>query len=141
VPSHSSTISGCETQNGAGITTSSPGLIVATIALYSTCLPPELIVIDRSSLELAVHRAFQLDPAVKYGVFRVARIDRGFRRLLNLRRRVEIGFTDRQADNVRPAAFGSVASAVIALVGDGLTRARRSARNGIIGLAYRRSGV
>src|SRR5262249_27418828 len=34
----------------------------------------------------------------------------------------------------RPAAFNSVASAVIAMVGDGLTRARRSARNGITGL-------
>jgi hypothetical protein len=45
VPSHSSTISRCETQDGAEITTSSPGLIVATIALYSTCSPPELIVI------------------------------------------------------------------------------------------------
>ena len=45
VPSHSSTISGYDTQNGAGITTSSPGLMVATIALYSTCLPPALIVI------------------------------------------------------------------------------------------------
>src|SRR6516162_1691683 len=45
VPSHSNTISGYDTQKGAGITTSSPRLIVATIALYSTCLPPELIVI------------------------------------------------------------------------------------------------
>jgi hypothetical protein len=32
----------------------------------------------------------------------------------------------------RPAAFNSVASAVIAMVGDGLTRARRSARKGMI---------
>src|SRR5258705_6552008 len=31
----------------------------------------------------------------------------------------------------RPAAFSSVASAVIAMVGEGLTRARRSARNGM----------
>src|SRR5215472_8034203 len=31
----------------------------------------------------------------------------------------------------RPAAFSSVASAVIAIVGDGLTRARRSARKGM----------
>src|SRR5215472_15645508 len=34
----------------------------------------------------------------------------------------------------RPAAFSSVASAVIAMVGDGLTRARRSARNGMMEL-------
>jgi hypothetical protein len=34
----------------------------------------------------------------------------------------------------RPAAFNSVASAVIAIVGDGLTRARRSARKGMISL-------
>src|SRR5215831_12713520 len=33
-----------------------------------------------------------------------------------------------------PAAFSSVASAVIAIVGDGLTRARRSARNGMMEL-------
>src|SRR6516164_5878511 len=36
----------------------------------------------------------------------------------------------------RPAAFSSVASAVIAMVGEGLTRARRSARNGITGLWF-----
>ena len=34
----------------------------------------------------------------------------------------------------RPAAFNSVARAVIAMVGDGLTRARRSARKGMTGL-------
>src|SRR5690349_20977034 len=34
----------------------------------------------------------------------------------------------------RPVAFNSVASAVIAMVGDGLTRARRSARKGMTSL-------
>src|SRR5215467_12862670 len=38
----------------------------------------------------------------------------------------------------RPAAFSSVASAVIAIVGDGLTRARRSARNGMMELHPKR---
>src|ERR1700759_5308632 len=37
----------------------------------------------------------------------------------------------------RPAAFNSVASAVIAIVGDGLTRARRSARKDMTGLGMR----
>src|SRR5438034_11608316 len=39
----------------------------------------------------------------------------------------------------RPAALSSVASAVIAMVGEGLTRARRSARNGMARLQLRGS--
>jgi hypothetical protein len=45
VPSRSSTISGWQTQNGAGIADLVAELIVAAITLYSTCLPSELIVI------------------------------------------------------------------------------------------------
>jgi hypothetical protein len=40
LPSHSSTMSGYETQYGAGMITSSPAFSVAASALYSTCLPP-----------------------------------------------------------------------------------------------------
>src|SRR3954469_15952108 len=39
-PSASNTISGYDTQYGAGMMTSSPGLSVAMKALYRTCLPP-----------------------------------------------------------------------------------------------------
>src|ERR1700730_8500843 len=40
----------------------------------------------------------------------------------------------------RPPAFSSVASAVIAIVGDGFTRARRSARNDITNQHPKRQG-
>ena len=87
------------------------------------------------ALELAADRALQFDRAVERRVSGLAAPHRRDRRLLDIWRGVEIGLADRQADDIAcPAAFNSVASAVIAIVGEGLTRARRSARKDMTSL-------
>ncbi len=54
------------------------------------------------ALEFVADRALQLDPPVEHGVARLAAPHRRDRRLLDVRRRIEIGLPDRQADDIAP---------------------------------------
>ncbi len=111
LPSASSTMSGYDTQYGAGMMTSSPGLITACTRLKKLCLPPQetriclaRVVQPVVALELGDDRLLQAGRAVDRGVFGEAPVDRGDRRVLDVLRRVEIRLAGAEADDV--LAFG-----------------------------------
>src|SRR5262249_31952974 len=53
--------------------------------------------------EFVANRALQLNRAIEYGIARLAAPHRRYCRLLDARRRVEIGLADRQAHDVTPS--------------------------------------
>ena len=112
VPSPNITISGYDTQYGAGMMTSSPGFSVASIALKMICLPPEVTTVWRRlvveavvALHLGDDRLAQRRRAGHGGVLGVVVADRRDRRFLDVVRRRHVGLAGGEADDVFARRF------------------------------------
>src|SRR5471030_2425586 len=138
VPSPNSTISGYETQYGAGMMTSSPGFRVASMALKMICLPPEVTTVcdglysrpwSRFILATIAWRSAGVPATAVYlvSLLRIAAIAASLMWS-------GVGMSGSPAARPitsLPAAFSSRNLPWAALVGEGLMRPRRSAMNAI----------